>query len=375
MKTIYTRFLNYATKRNFSGLDMEPYIFKTKLDIVRIFYYPFFKYFKLKESMLIKNIFIDLFGRKNNFYHFLNTVYFGTGKWIVTFEDVVPRFGIANKWIIRFGLKQLSKENCKALIALSQNTYNRQLYILNQYPDLKDSIERKLYVLHPSQSSNGFDISQKKYNYSCLRFVFVGRFFFHKGGLEILRAFDKLIEEGFFLKLTIVGSFEKTNWLDNHITNIEVLETKELFKKNIDFIDYFKELPNNEVLELFKKSDIGLLPSYGETYGYSVLEAQSFGCPVITTNIWAFEEINNDEKGWLVNVPRKLEEGGYIADVDTYEKNRNFSIQLEDGIYKIVKGILKNPEIVSKKGNLAFNDIRIKHNPDYAIDFIQKLYN
>ena len=39
-------------------------------------------------------------------------------------------------------------------------------------------------------------------------------------------------------------------------------------------------------------SHIGLLPTYNDSYGYSVIEFFSYGCPVITTNILALPEIN-----------------------------------------------------------------------------------
>ena len=58
-------------------------------------------------------------------------------------------------------------------------------------------------------------------------------------------------------------------------------------------IFYHKILFNSEVMNILKNTHVGLLPTYADTYGYSVLEAQSFGCPVITTNIRAMPEINN----------------------------------------------------------------------------------
>ena len=63
------------------------------------------------------------------------------------------------------------------------------------------------------------------------------------------------------------------------------------------WISYVPKLTNNETLELMKKSHIGLLPTYADTYGYSVLEFQAAGCPVITTNVRALPEINNNNLG------------------------------------------------------------------------------
>ncbi len=63
-------------------------------------------------------------------------------------------------------------------------------------------------------------------------------------------------------------------------------------------------MPNQQVLELLKTCDVGLLPTYADTYGFSALEAQSAACPVISTDVRALPEINNTEVGWLINVPK-----------------------------------------------------------------------
>ena len=39
-------------------------------------------------------------------------------------------------------------------------------------------------------------------------------------------------------------------------------------------------LENDQVLELLKRTHVSLLPTYDDTYGFSVLEAQAAGCPV-----------------------------------------------------------------------------------------------
>ncbi len=48
-----------------------------------------------------------------------------------------------------------------------------------------------------------------------------------------------------------------------------------------------------------RTADIGMLPSYADTYGFSVLEAQA-GNAVITTDIRALPEVNNPAVGWLI---------------------------------------------------------------------------
>ncbi|WP_241627814.1 glycosyltransferase, partial [Rosenbergiella epipactidis] len=51
------------------------------------------------------------------------------------------------------------------------------------------------------------------------------------------------------------------------------------------------------------KSHIGLLPTWADTYGYSLLEFMAAGCPVISTNVRALTEINSSDRGYIINLP------------------------------------------------------------------------
>ncbi len=59
-----------------------------------------------------------------------------------------------------------------------------------------------------------------------VNFLFVGRQFFRKGGMEMLIVFDKLIEKGYPIHLTIVSNIEfgdyitKTTDADKTISSI-----------------------------------------------------------------------------------------------------------------------------------------------------------
>lgn len=55
-----------------------------------------------------------------------------------------------------------------------------------------------------------------------------------------------------------------------------------------------------------KNSHVGLLQTWSDTYGYSVLEFQACACSVITTDLRALPEINNNEVGWLIELPKNI---------------------------------------------------------------------
>jgi len=61
------------------------------------------------------------------------------------------------------------------------------------------------------------------------------------------------------------------------------------------------EIKGDDRLELFRKSDIFILPSYVENFPVTILEAMRAGLPVITTNVGAIPEILKElENGFMV---------------------------------------------------------------------------
>lgn len=125
--------------------------------------------------------------------------------------------------------------------------------------------------------------------------------------------------------------------------------------------------PRNYWEKMFE-CDVGMLPSYAETYGYSVLEFQAAGRPVITTNIRAFPEINNNECGWVIPV-RKKEIGGE-AFYQSPQERAELSHAISDGLRSTVRQIDSNPALVRGKGFRAWNRIKSEHDP---ADFGKKL--
>ena len=58
-------------------------------------------------------------------------------------------------------------------------------------------------------------------------------------------------------------------------------ECKKIAAENIHFIDH---LPQQEVVEFYKKAKVHILPSWFETCGLSTLEAAAMGCNVVITD-------------------------------------------------------------------------------------------
>ena len=130
-------------------------------------------------------------------------------------------------------------------------------------------------------------------------------------------------------------------------------------------------LPNEQVLSLMKQADVGLLPSWADTYGLSVIEAQACGCPVITTDIRAFPEMNNNRVGWMIKVPKnELGEALYTNETD----RQLLSETIRKGLEEIVREIVGNPQLIVDKGTLALEKIKDQHDPQRYADALRSVY-
>ena len=59
--------------------------------------------------------------------------------------------------------------------------------------------------------------------------------------------------------------------------------------KDVMFIDEY--LSHEQCAELYSGARLFLFPSLSEWFGFPIIEAQSCGCPVITTNYWPMNEL------------------------------------------------------------------------------------
>lgn len=89
-----------------------------------------------------------------------------------------------------------------------------------------------------------------------------------------------------------------------------------------NYFEFTGWITGDEKIKLFKKSQLFVLPSYNEGLPISILEAISYGLPVISTNVGSINEaIKNDINGYMLNpgdiigLVEKIEEL-----VDNYDK-------------------------------------------------------
>lgn len=227
--------------------------------------------------------------------------------------------------------------------------------------------------MHPPQKKIIDSIEEKRLSYKkhdTLTFTFVGDQFFRKGGREILKAFLALPATMRF-RLNIVSILEPDTYA-SATNDRDAAVLKERIKTLPSNFQFYSNIPNTQVIELLKKSHIALLPTYADTYGYFTLEAQACGCPVITTNVEAMPEINNDECGWVIPIELDNLKNAILRT----EKNRNEASEtIEKNLYKILASIFSNPATILPKANESLNRIRKFHDPTNHASQLMKIYS
>ncbi|MBD2206360.1 glycosyltransferase family 4 protein [Calothrix sp. FACHB-1219] len=382
---------NYLYKRNITNIvkDVE----YQKVNNLFALTYPAVKYINkiAKKTVIPFNDsiyqFTDLDFYKVDILHFFNTISYGKTPWITTFETILPRLDcslfchqgarpdfsvLTNYKAVKKALAAMASDSCKRLIAMSDCNANMQRILLKDFPQYQQAIEPKITTLHPPQQLLVSSYADKKINLDGkIKFILVGASFFRKGGMEVVETFSKLKREyNYDLELILISSLRLDDYATKE-TEADIQKAKILIQQNLDWIKYYEQLPNKEVLELTKQCHVGLLPTYADTYGFSVLEFQAAGCPVITTNIRALPEVNDNDRGWIIEVPTNyLGEAIYT----TKEERLEINSAIKSGLERIVHEIFANREAVIAKSNRSIQGIRDNHSLSNYADKMKDIY-
>ena len=136
------------------------------------------------------------------------------------------------------------------------------------------------------------------------RFAFISLVSVSKGIDELLEACDMLDDS------YVIDIYGKT---------LEEKYTKEYFEKHK--ASYKGPLSSTEVQQKIKEYDVIVLPSHEEGYPGIILEAYSFGIPVLTTTLQPIKEIVENEKNGILVEPKdvnSLYQGFLAFDKENY---------------------------------------------------------
>lgn len=340
----------------------------------------------LFQTFDLNNQFDDFELNKVDILHFSNGVSYGRTPWVSHFETLLPRFSNAltryqgkTKLPLKMtpltqrGFHALSSPSCKRIIAMSQAAAEFQRDLLTELPfEDRETILNKMVVLHPPQDVLLEQPVEHHHSSSQpIRFCLVGDGFFRKGGKEILVAFENLIKkEQALIKLVLVSSIRLDAYAAQETEDDRIWALR-FIKENPDWIEHYQNIPHIQVMELMKGCDVGLLPTYADSYGFSVLEAQACGLPVISTDVRALPEINNTDVGWIIRVPKnELGEALY----STAEERERLSQQIQAGLEAIIRNIVADPSVIFTKAMKSIERVREFHDPTAYAQKLREIY-
>lgn len=310
-------------------------------------------------------------------FHFFNTInHSNTPNWVISVESCVPWpievtrivesanpdfSSIRDNPYVLEAMKRLASDNCLALLPLSQCSYNIQKILINQFPQYEKRISEKLVTLLPPQELKIKSIDEKELSYDdneIFTFVYVGRNYFRKGGRDTVEVLAKLHKK-YNLKLILISALDKDE-VKYERTDHDFEDAQALIEANKEWIEYYPSLPNNQVLDKIKKAHVALLPTWMDTFAYSVLECQACGTPVISTSLRALTELNDISVGWLIDVPVNKLNNPIMNNRDDFHK---FEIQLQAGLERMICHVLENRNEVREKAANCLIRIQKMHDP------------
>jgi len=143
-------------------------------------------------------------------------------------------------------------------------------------------------------------------------FLFIGRLSPEKGVMTLLKAWEKLAEPQWQLK--IVGDGQQQEVLEQFV--------QEKALTNIDFLGY---QPKAQVIEQIKQATAIVVPSqWYETFGRVVIEAFACGRPVLISNLGALAELVQDQETGFLITHNSVEQW-----VDSIRWSGNHPLELE----------------------------------------------
>lgn len=310
--------------------------------------------------------------------HTLNAVpIFRRSPYVITFESYLPRVPDDRRipWLERFLFKYLALPHCKRLIAFSE-------YALNQFKAQvdrnggMDGLLQKTEVLYPAVGRRA--AKPRRLDMKELSVLFVGRQFMHKGGPAVVRAHEQLLLDRIPVRTTIVSTFD---WDSKGLVGpgAMTIAKEEQLRTSGRGIEVLRHVPNDEVLRLMDDSDVLVLPTVNDTFGFACIEAMAGGVPVIATNTCAIPEIvEHGKNGFLLDMPvdgsgrwAGLQKRHSAAYDDLY---RALMDDLGEQLARLLAGMWQDAEGYRQMSAGALATIDAKFNRDQARGRLEGIY-
>lgn len=169
--------------------------------------------------------------------------------------------------------------NANGIIVLSESWKN-------YYSRISDN--KRIFIINNAIERIDFNNYKRVYLKNQKIVLFLSSICERKGAYDLLKTIKNINDEN--IKFVFVGPYEDK---DRFFKEVERLKIQE---KCI----FVGEVIGKERFKYFASADMFVLPSYAEGLPVAILEAMSFGLPIISTNVGAIPEVIEKENGILI---------------------------------------------------------------------------
>lgn len=263
--------------------------------------------------------------------HLWNQVSLGRAPWGVSFESGLPRVPKGRGF--RLLQERLARDACRCVVGIS--SFARDAFLRELPESLRAAIEPKTTVVHPYQAPHASTPVVPPGDNEPLRAIFVGRWFFLKGGEAVLR-FMEAFGADYDVQALVVSGVDSRDYASPWSYDETYVASIRRRLERTERISWTSSLPNEQVLEEMRRSHLLLFPTLSDTFGYVSLEAMSCGVPVVSTTVQALPEIVDSSVGWAIPLPLGDDRywNGFIDDAWASDRDA-----YEDAMERIVRGL------------------------------------
>jgi glycosyltransferase involved in cell wall biosynthesis len=364
---------NYGYRRVSYGLPVEDTHFR------KVLYAPW--KFLWRRNPKWQNTYLFRPFAPVDLYHLWNGTALTSKPWISSFEADLPRHGGATKgWLYDLCLRQLHRSNCCRLLPLSDAA--RCCFLARNKGVLEDSVIAKTEVFVGGVPVDEGAVAAHRRFLENSRDGFVlclvGHEFFRKGGVPVLRAYQRLKDSLAGLRLVVISQLVAGDYVTFADEADREAATRAL--QSEPGIEWHAHVPGAKVLDLLAHSHVGLLPTLDDSLGWTVLEAMSVGLPVITTNIRAMPEmVTHGVNGYRIELPLEQQRRWQALTLPPRSLARAEALRhayevIADGVAAFVRGLYDNRNDLDRMGANALNYVRRAHDPGTQARRLRRIY-
>lgn len=247
--------------------------------------------FRVRDQFLVHTKFHFPFKRVD-LLHTYNSIVANRMPWVVEVESYLPRYKPMKPGhpLYRWGTRRLASGDCKALLFTSRNSMDQgrdALVAAGVDPAKMHVVYRAVERYTPlPRSRDAFTI------------LFAGNGFYRKGGLELLKAFQRLGRSE--VRLIIVSNLE-VDWGTR--PSPADIAWAESFIAGHPGITLYRKLEHHVLIDLMRRAHLFVSTTFADPFNNTILEAMGCGLPVVASRMGSVREmVEEGRNGVLIDV-------------------------------------------------------------------------